>query len=623
MNSIFNLKRKSRPRNKQVITSPSKAKPLDILPELREEDEGRSSPSSSSYASTYSPSRSLGGSATLGSRPTSDVIDIKRNSRRVVLTGVEGLTFDDFFPIGSRPPASPTTPTSQSPADDSHINFSGLGINLEFPSPPRQSSDNIPPKREVSPSPSECSSRTSSSSTSSSSYHLPSTPPTSDDESFPKSRLARAPTCKSQRASIMFMKSMPDLRITVPDHGYDDEDWSDGEDLYSFAQDLSDIVTLTSYPPSFPSTPITPLSSCDPHARPDSIPPPPRSAATGRSRHSKPLPAVPRLSIQTSPTHGPSVQLDPTFHTSRRRRSIPTRPPPPPPIRIECPSPTMEEKTDELLALLANAALGSGFVGTGLRPNVEEPASTPVTPSSIFAISTPTCLRPPPRMSIPADIGDVFGGSVSVADDNLLYIPTRDCDGVPATPSSISVYSQASMDEQVAATFDFHLASSTDTTFSSKNTFPAMPDSPLVGMSNSNMSSSSSSNPNVSDEPERILRSRWSSSTLASMRDQTSDTPQSASSWKIRFHIGSISPTKKTSKHSRFGSSAKPDPPSPSKVPLSPRARKSIDSDYGLARRDSNSSRVSLDSVTSDSGDSTASSGLRRKPIPIEIFMRC
>ncbi|THG98894.1 hypothetical protein EW026_g3370 [Hermanssonia centrifuga] len=245
---------------------------------------------------------------------------------------------------------------------------------------------------------------------------------------------------------------MPDLpRLShLPDHD-DEENVSDEEDASWYAQDISDIITLsTPLPPTFP---LTPTSTVDSRVRPDSLPPPPRFNSAGRSRHSKPLPVVPRLSIQPSPPRGPSAQLDPTFPAQKKRHpAIPSRAPPPPPIRIECPSPTMEEKTDELLALLANAALDSGFSGTGLGGSSNVfPPSLPVTPSSAYIPMTPAPSRPPPRSSIPADVDDLEEGNRSAEqqDQDLAQIVEFELEGAsspewPATPHNISLYSQAS-----------------------------------------------------------------------------------------------------------------------------------------------------------------------------------
>ncbi|PSR74436.1 hypothetical protein PHLCEN_2v9848 [Hermanssonia centrifuga] len=640
MNSILsNLKRRSRSRTKPDFTSPSKAKPLDILPGLSEEDEGRPSLSSISSSSshlspTYCASRSAGGSSTFDARSTQDVQDRKRDSRRVVLTGVEGLTFDDFFPLYNEPPRpapSPPAPKStvspprrtfsstsivcDSPLNSIEFRFSGLDLPFDFPSPP----STINTHRSPSPTPSFSSSRTTStisSSASSRSKNGPSTPPTSDDESHcvPNSKpcLPGAPAHKAHRASMVYMKSMPDLpRLShLPDHD-DEENVSDEEDASWYAQDISDIITLsTPLPPTFP---LTPTSTVDSRVRPDSLPPPPRFNSAGRSRHSKPLPVVPRLSIQPSPPRGPSAQLDPTFPAQKKRHpAIPSRAPPPPPIRIECPSPTMEEKTDELLALLANAALDSGFSGTGLGGSSNVfPPSLPVTPSSAYIPMTPAPSRPPPRSSIPADVDDLEEGNRSAEqqDQDLAQTVEFELEGAsspewPATPHSISLYSQASfsidaLPSSPSSPFEFQFEMPSVEGQDEDSLSPAIPDSPLVGMYASNA-------------PERVLRSRWSTSTLSSLVDSR-QVPQSASSWMPRFNLGSSSPSKKAKSKT---SSGRPNLKSVVRTPLSPTFKKSVD----LERRDSHSSRMS--DCGSDSGDSTSSSGLRRKPIPIEIFMR-
>lgn len=618
---VFNLKRRSRTRTKQELTSPSKAKPLHILPEVTEEDEGRLSTSSSSYSPrSYSPVLDIRGSVSLNGRPAKDAAERKRGSRRVVLTGAEGLTFEDFFPVGD----APLRPTSQSPlTNQAELRFSGLGVDIAFPSPPRKQ------RREQSPTPS-VSSSTDASDSSASSSQSPSTPPTSDDESRPQCHLARAPTFKSQRASIIYTKSISDVQkprppqIIVPDPE-EVGDYSDAEDASWIAEDISEIFTLSSpYPPSFPSTPTSAsLSSCDFRVRPDSIPPPPRRPnAAIRSRHSKPLPVVPRLSIKPV-AHGPSVQLDPTFHNmDRQRRSISSHPPVPPIIIDRCSSPTMEEETDELLALLANAALGSGFLGTGLSSSGEDMFPTPVTPISIFAIGTPTALRPPPRMSVPADVFDLLEDVPSTPTTNTqdgaeLFINNSDYD-IPTTPQSISIYSQPSMsvDQFTPSSFDFTL----EEVMGAKETTAATPESPFGGMypslSTPTLSSSSSAFPTSSTSPfdssvphhtpERILRSRWSSSTLASTCDQA----QSPSSWMVRFRIGSGSPSSKKSS-------------SPKKPSTSKHTKSSSNSSVKQVKEESELERkVSRKSLDSDSGESTSSNGLRRKPIPLEIFLR-
>ncbi|RDX46199.1 hypothetical protein OH76DRAFT_902486 [Lentinus brumalis] len=604
MTSIFannrilpNLKRRSRPTNKSDVVSPAKAKPLHILPNVAEEDECPSRPSCSSTSSlpitnNYQPSRYFGSSATLGARPVHD----KRDSRRVVLTGVEGLTFDDFFPPSSAPRARTPSP------------------------PPRPITP--PRRREQSPTPSVASSDASTASP-----KTPcSTPPTSEDESSPcKSNLMRAPTFKSQRASILFMQSMPDLAEPTRKASITslvDEDIS--EDVDYIAQEIGDIVTL-----STPLPPPSPLAQSslfsDARARPDSVPPPPR-----RGRTSKTPPALPRISIQDSSARGPSAQLDPTFPLKRRSYLVPTRPPPPPPMQCSPGLSAMEQATEDLLAELANAALGAGLLGQELTVPHDawsSAGSVPPSPSSHFIVSTPVSaisgLRPLPRSSIPMDIND-FPEESPIE----LLLPRRD--QWPSTPQSISVYSQMSDSAPASplSSFDFdfdvtlYRGDSHCNSHSQSQSYPSaqlMPESPAPSPIRRSPSTLS-----VTADPERTLRSRWSTSTLGSLAESHSH------SWLPRF---TLSPSKKAKSkaaaaamHSHSSSSASSTSPTSAlqrknAVKGAHAAKRSMDSDRGLSRRDSRSSRVSVSSA-SDSGDSasTTSSGLRRKPIPMALL---
>ncbi|KAI0765390.1 hypothetical protein C8Q74DRAFT_1371199 [Fomes fomentarius] len=629
------LKRRSRSTNKSDARSASPAimsKVIHILPNVAEEEESPSRHSCSSVSSlpaitrTYQPqpSRSFGGSATLGGRPSHD----KRDSRRVVLTGVEGLTFDDFFPPSSAPrvrtpspPPRPITPprsvtsspTSEAGLDDINLRFSGLGISLDFPSPPSSAISFSPltlsRRREQSPTPS-----TTSSEASTASPKTPcSTPPTSDDECH--SSLMRAPTFKSQHASVLFMNSMPDLIEPVRKSSissFVEEDVS--EDVEWIAREIGDIVTLAS--PVAPASPLSP-SFADFRARPDSMPPPPRNTARGRTSK---VPPLPRISIQDSSARGPSAQLDPTFPLKRRSYLVPSRPPPPPPMPKSPGLSAMEQATEELLAELANAALGAGFLGTELTvphdawSNV---GSVPPSPSSHFIVTSPASpcpsgLRPPPRSSVPADILDICESPVE------LVLPKRD--QWPVTPlSSVSFYSQATDSSAPASplsSFDFDI----DVTFvqSDSQCSPVTQSPTPIRRSPSTLS--------MGADPERTLRSRWSTSTLGSLAETHSH------SWLPRFTLSPSKRAKKaaaaTATHSHsssHSSSSSSSPTSPlqrkNAVKGSHVAKRSMDSDSGagVSRRDSRSSRVS-ESSASDSGDSTASAGLRRKPIPMALL---
>jgi len=380
------------------------------------------------------------------------------------------------------------------------------------------------------------------------------------------------------------------------------EDSDVDSDVEWFAKDISDVVTLASpLPPSFPQ------STSDPRARPDSILPPPRR--TGRSRHSKPLPSVPRLSVQSTSSQlrpFPSAQLDPTFPQRRKSFLLPDRPPPPPPIQItRCSTATMERETEELLAQLASAALSSGFLGTGLSAVSDGlcmTPSAPPTPSSAFVVSLPNCSRPPPRMSVPADIFDLSDEAphtpgataellVEILSENEVDIDNDLIQVWPSTPHSASIYSQTSM---------------------SAGSLPGSPTSAFsFEMDTSQIGVSMDADSELQPTPERTLRSRWSSSTLGSQMDRE---PASAS-WMTRFNL---SPSKRGKGKSSPVPSSPPGRSSPPKSPLSP-AKRSFELQR-LERRDSSSSRLS--DSRSDSGDSTASSGLRRKPIPVEMFIR-
>ncbi|KAH9849011.1 hypothetical protein C2E23DRAFT_888619 [Lenzites betulinus] len=611
------LKKRTRSTNKSEA-SPTKAKPLHILPNLVEEDEQSARPSCSSTSSTPSsshPGRFPLSAATVGARPNADqVIHIKRDSRRVVLTGAEGLTFDDFFPRTPSPPpmarlpspsrCSASSPTAESPLDDINLRFSGLGISLDFPSPPptttRTPMRSFSRRREQSPTPSNASSDASSASTS---PQTPiTTPSTSDDESPCKSNLTRAPTFKSQRASIMFMKSMPDLSEAVRKASITSllDDDSILEELEWFAHDVSDVVTLsTPLPPTFPRTPV------EARARPDSVLPLSRKEANVVQSRVKPLSLLPRISIQDSGARSPSAQLDPTFPLRRRSYMVPSRPPPPPPVP-QSPTSAMEQATEELLAELANAALGAGLPGIELTVHQDSYLSAdslPPTPSSQFIVTTPSIPRPPPRFAVPNDINDMLDESAG----ELVVHPDLTSHMWPATPLSASVYSQMTDNSPPASplsSFDFEVDVS-HVLSHREEASAALESSYNVRRSPSNISLVPS---------ERPLRSRWSSSTLGSLVEGSAH----SSSWLPRFNL---SPTKKNK--------SKPVPAPVQTIGQHHRksgsktghgAKRSVDSDRGLTRRDSRASRMSESSMTSDSGESTTSSGLKRKPIPMALL---
>ncbi|KAH9930488.1 uncharacterized protein BXZ73DRAFT_101860 [Epithele typhae] len=625
------LKRRGRTPSKPDAASPSKAKPLHILPNVTEEDESSSRISCSSTNSLplntkQHASRHASTSATLGARPVHEA------RRTVVLTGVEGLTFDDFFPPSSAPrartpsppprpetpprSAAPSTASSETSLDDINLRFSGLGISLDFPSPPSTTSTfaSLSRRREVSPSPSVASTDTC---TTTSPKTPCSTPPTSDDDESPmRSHLKRAPTFRSQRASVLFMQSMPDL-IEAPRKASITSLASNvSEEVDWIAQDIGDVFTLsTPLPPAFPSEDSD--HAPDARARPDSMPPPPR--ARGRSSiFSKPPPPLPRISIVDSSMslHGPSAQLDPTFPLRRRSYLVPTRPPPPPPTAPKLSE--MEQATEDLLAELANAALGAGFLGVEHECPSPLSLSVPPSPSSHFIVTTPLPMtptfgtRPPPRSSIP---DDVFFGLAEVESPVEVEHAELTVPQWPTTPMSASVYSQTSAPASPLSSFDFDLEVDIDVSA----VVSREEDAPVRRAPSSGSGSS-----------ERALRSRWSTSTLGSLAEASSH------SWLPRF---TLSPSKRgkgktgSPSHSPSPSHAHKSSTSSTASATSPLQRKnavkgsalkrSMESDRGVTvgRRDSRSSRMS--DTASESGESTAStgsSGLVRKPIPMALL---
>jgi hypothetical protein len=143
---------------------------------------------------------------------------------------------------------------------------------------------------------------------------------------------------------------------------------------------------------------------------------------------------------------------------------------------------------------------------------------------------------------------------------------------------------------------------------SDESHYHALPRSPLRRSSSSISTSSSVT---------RRLRSKWSTSTLGSVYNDQSQ----SSSWMSKFSF------KKGSNKEKAVPSTLTHPSPPKSAKKEKRikfagadiiVRRSYESDVAqVGRRDSRSSRNSSESV-----ESSPSPGLRRKPIPVEIFMK-
>ena len=385
----------------------------------------------------------------------------------------------------------------------------------------------------------------------------PFTPNTSDDEHIPTSLSVTAPNPK--RLSVLFGKSMPDLRAPSPKIvSVEELPEEDGEEAEWLTQEMQDFVTLSAARSNSDEN----LSS-----RPESFLPPLRI-----SNSFKGLP---------SPV-GPSAQLDPTFHfCQQKNRSfvIPSRPPPPPPIQI-CPA----------------SPLNNVFA-------VSSPCLSTATPH------TPISSRPPPRSSIPCDVDELMqmdADDFDLLEDDL--VEARDSYSDSPFSSIFNAY-QTSPTTSTAFNMDDLPTTPSSFAFSDDSHHYDLPRSPLRRSSSSVSTSSSAT---------RRLRSKWSTSTLGSIYNNQS--PQSPS-WMSKFSfkkgpnkekaapftpaLASLAKSAKKDKRRKFTGSDIV-------------VRHSYESDVThVGRGDGRSPRTSSESV-----ESSPSPGLRRKPIPVEIFMK-
>ncbi|KDQ53775.1 hypothetical protein JAAARDRAFT_209797 [Jaapia argillacea MUCL 33604] len=667
------------------------SKPLQVLPQLSEVDEPiptpLPSPSPSTSSSTFHSSQTSCSSLAPPASPLAkrrspiDVKDIrlakageKRSSkpRPVGWTGVEGFSLDDAFLLASTTPPrpAPSPPTTPSPArthsrsasydadtsstsscspDSFNISFTKMGLTFDFPTPPRTST----------------STTSSCSSGSASSCGLPITPGSSDDEfmiSTPTSTSSHVPNppmpkFNVKRASIKPLvisnKSMPNLSIIPTEDEERDEDdcviittayTSDTEaddeeaeesDSEWYANEFASILSLC--------TPLPPTTTPSPTSRPDS-----QYLFTASNkpcrRSSVVLPETP--STATFLAIGPSAQLDPTFPVRVKRKCafrVPSRPPPPVPAK-------------DIV--------------------VEAPAKSPL------MISIPERVRPPPRMSVPADITNDLYEFLSPEVDNGdsdRHLSTLVFDR-PSTPvSEGSVYSHPSVRDRVLVSptssdtfseFAYYYSSAAgvvDSPHPSLNALGMMspvdlgltfctqdredgapiPETPIGCMYSPILARKSSAGSltrktsagslrrssvvgawtQCSGEPTRALRSRWSTSTLGSIAERQRE-PMSASSRILRFQFGAASRSRKSKdlntptspqQHTKKNSisfahlrSTSTSTPSSSLTKRVLATRGSVDS-FGAGKSDSGES---------SSGESSKSEGLRRKPIPVEMFLR-
>ncbi|PPQ67327.1 hypothetical protein CVT26_007248 [Gymnopilus dilepis] len=471
------------------------------------------------------------------------------------------------------------------------------------------------------------------------------------------------------------------------------EDSSDQEsDSEWYSREFSKVLSLKS--------PIPPSFSIQ-HARPESMFIPEDSELLRlptRRRVSKALPPTPVTVSKRASMQGPSGQLDPAFPSKRssKTRSIPKYPPPPvPPIPLQYRS-SVCSLVDFQLESPAPAA------PSPLPSDVPRPPPRSSVPAdcdyefdvaddadddssafsfSMYEIDLDHCLeedgRDSPASAYSQPSFDDFSGQEVTFDlDYTLQLPLS----LPTTPLDLEADFNMGLErlrtveeEPVAQPLEqvqeqqeepeqevqhpVQPQELPDDVFSAKSTSSSFSFSPSPSPSPydaSYPSPSPSPNHNPYNE-ERVLKSKWSSSTLASVREEHEHRSPSS---KLRLYFGGsqASPSKggkRTSQSAKKG--VPPTPTSPFSSLMSPTRRKSNGKGYPSSptpasaspstrarhsRGNSNSDVILIGyghqpgvrrrgsvSTISDAGSelsssSTSSSGLRRKPIPVEMFLR-
>ncbi|THH20328.1 hypothetical protein EW146_g1006 [Bondarzewia mesenterica] len=358
----------------------------------------------------------------------------------------------------------------------------------------------------------------------------------------------------------------------------DEEDEWISDDGEWYSREMSQMVSLFS--------PIAPAPS-----RPESLPPTPQfapgelnGARKGRSRASKPLPEIP-------PSPHPSAQLDPTFPRRCHSARIPNHPPPP--------------------------------IPTYRRTSISGSANR-----KSLTIRVPA--RPPPRTSLPADVADIFDDIASWDIPPITRSPSHSPSPLspprlPTTPSSgrstsgsESAYSQANTVVSSLEPLPISLPTSQldidiVPSLRPSPTEASIPDTPADEMySRSTIFAIDHEQNGGADTEyehetgfEPMLRSRWSSSTLASL---AAERAEPSSSKSFLFPFGRRVRARRQIKAAEMKEKEKRKAKEQEVFVKERRPRMSIDS--------------AVSSAKSDSGESNTSSGLRRKPIPVEIFMR-
>ena len=618
-----------------------------------EEDEPRSASPMSYYSDTSSQEGSSNLTLKAKRRHATLVSDIRLS--RVFPT-------DDCLLSSPRPAPHPPSTFDPLPSPDS-FKLIFTDLSYKFPHPPIPT----PTSLRKYDRDSECVSPTSSLSSSPASQadDMPLTPSTSDDEfTGPSIRSRQRPViqplvitkhnprpsspfddddCPISPSLLQPFKNATESSIPIsplsPSYlaeaffDVSDEDSDPESDSEWYSKELSKIISPN--PPSFPHQ----------TARPESISIP-SSVFPFRRRASKPLPPTP-----SSGGFSPNAQLDPTF-PQRKRRSLPKYPPPP-------------------------------------VPNISPSSSLP-TPTSSSPSNPNFNRRPPPRSSVPADCVYDLVDLEDLKEDN-------------SSAFSFSIYDVYLGDEPVHSHSHYqegegedpidNVSFDLDCSMMLPLSLPTTPfdleadiahgleqlrNSPVIDGNNHRQTGfiipeireperklepqrqqqdifSPNPTPTTSEEEEKVLKSRWSTSSLGSVREEQQRRVGASS--KLRLYFSPLKNQHKQGlKKSSTTSSSSSSSPSPSrsthhhhhhlhhhsKTPASPirsltRAHMRGNSDVmvigygnngngngnnGVRRRGSVSNNSVSDAGSEESNSSSSSSGLRRKPIPVEMFLR-
>ena len=611
-----------------------------------EEDEPRSSSPMSYHSVSSSPEDSLN-------------LSLKAKRRHATL--VSDIVFSRVFPsddcLLSSPRPAPHPPTTFDPPpspDSFKLTFTDL--SFKFPHPPIPT----PTSLRKYDRDSECASPTSSLSScpASQADDMPLTPSTSDDEFGPSITSRQRPviqplviTKHNPRPSSPFDDDCPISPSLLqpfknatessaplsplspsylPQAFFDESDEAEDSDTDSdsewYSKELSKIISLRSpIPQSFPHQ-----SS----ARPDSIfIPSSEFPAPVRRRASKPLPPTP------SSGGFPSAQLDPAFPCRKtKRRSLPKYPPPPvPSIPSSFPTPT------------SSSPSSSSFTRRPPR------SSIPV--DCVYDLIDFEDIKQDDSSAFSFSIYDVYLGdeplacpqeqdpidNVSFDLDSSMMLPLS----LPTTPFDLEADIAQGLEQLRNSPVesqrpDFVIPEIREPEPKEQPQQQVVDDIFSPTFPSDTTSPTSPSYPYITSE-EKVLKSRWSTSSLGSVREEQQESRGASS--KLRLYFSPLKNHKQGLKKSSSTTSSPSPLPSPSrsfshKTPASPsrsltRAHIRGNSDVmvigygnnnghgnGVVRRRGSVTNSVSDAGSEESSSSTSSSGLRRKPIPVEMFLR-